>query len=590
MDNLRRHFRKRRERVNELGLRTMASSDSQESLTFYPLHQLSTIITCTTDESVLPCGPLTASGQPVDVSVDRLTTQSAEEEQRKKELVGNFLLPATTFEGYKNRNKASNPSKDAVKSAKMTLPTSSDQFMALSSNRERLPFHAFNLTTNEVPSQLVLEALRPETTTLPPALRPSEPAASPSDTTSHLPTTGVLPFSPRYDHQATTDVDETVSTEMESDNREKNRNVEEKLEEVRRKLKRFALEPPASEPALCATCDKETKLGCSHCQDISYCSTECQKADWSCHGMLCSQFAICQDEHRPLPTAVRAILFEPYEDYPTFQWLEIGDDETFDLSEWFQGDNKAEAQLYRELPRNKCIDNLGSTHGLTLDWRGPVLAASFDGGDINMRDFRAIVDYFQSNPKNIALVDPSRFQGNQIYGLRLNCDDAMAEFGVSRGDPVMLSEDMVQQPAMPPFHERLTIFEPMGLSFRFRWAPAIQATRGKNRHFFLTHVSAALEKGGIYLSEMERLRGEEPPRAGTIVMWRHDHRRLLRAHIMALDEWMYSYATVIANRDGLVTKTNLDYVCTRANFEWFWPGFVQEQGWSDRKLPSPFEV
>ncbi len=88
------------------------------------------------------------------------------------------------------------------------------------------------------------------------------------------------------------------------------------------------------------------------------------------------------------------------------------------------------------------------------------------------------------------------------------------------------------------------------------------------------------------LSDLEEASEKLLP-IGTIILWRHDHKRLLQAHIMALTEWMCSYARLVVDGRGILTQTNLDYVCTRSNFEWFWPQYIQKEGWSDRNLPLP---
>ena len=367
--------------------------------------------------------------------------------------------------------------------------------------------------------------------------------------------------------------------------------------------------------ASCATCDRQTGTGCSHCKDISYCSVNCQIADWTCHGILCAQFLICQEEHRPLATAVRAILFDPTEDYPTFQWLEIKEDNTFDLSEWFETDPVAEAMLpvniarrqndlatqrfsifsaplnapnYRELPRTRCIEKLGVAPGVAFIWRGPIVVAASHGGDINMRDFRAIADFFGSNPRNPALMSPRRFNGKVMEGLKMNCTDAIREFGVPSSQFVMMSEAMViRQLAMPPYNERLDIFESMGLRLWLRWVPAVCNRRGDNRQALLAHVSIALSRGGISIVDLRRAAEESLP-IGSVIMWRDDGKRLLSSHIMALNEWMYTYAKMIVDDQGKITKGNLDYVCTRSNFEWFWPRYVVKRGWQQKGIPSLF--
>ena len=170
----------------------------------------------------------------------------------------------------------------------------------------------------------------------------------------------------------------------------------------------------------------------------------------------------------------------------------------------------------------------------------------------------------------------------------MNCTDAIREFGVASSQFVMMSEAMVvRQLAMPPYNERLDIFEAMGLRLWLRWVPAVCNRRGDNRQALLAHVSIALSRGGISIVDLRRAAEKSLP-IGSVIMWRDDGKRLLSSHIMALNEWMYTYAKMIVDDQGKITKGNLDYVCTRSNFEWFWPRYVVKRGWQHKGIPSLF--
>lgn len=63
-------------------------------------------------------------------------------------------------------------------------------------------------------------------------------------------------------------------------------------------------------------------------------------------------------------------------------------------------------------PRNSCIEAVAGNETLMqpwpqYGWRGNILVVGYSG-DVTMRDFRAIVDFFQCYANNNALVDPSR--------------------------------------------------------------------------------------------------------------------------------------------------------------------------------------
>lgn len=67
--------------------------------------------------------------------------------------------------------------------------------------------------------------------------------------------------------------------------------------------------------------DKATKV-CGGCKDISYCSSECQQADWHVHKLLCKSF---KDFAQPAPSANmrRVVVFLPGEKKPRFMWAPI---------------------------------------------------------------------------------------------------------------------------------------------------------------------------------------------------------------------------------------------------------------------------
>ncbi|GAB7335189.1 hypothetical protein MBLNU13_g07614t1 [Cladosporium sp. NU13] len=72
----------------------------------------------------------------------------------------------------------------------------------------------------------------------------------------------------------------------------------------------------------CPRCmEKATKV-CGGCKDISYCSPECQQADWHVHKLLCKPF---KDFAQPAPSANmrRIVVFLPDEKKPRFMWAPV---------------------------------------------------------------------------------------------------------------------------------------------------------------------------------------------------------------------------------------------------------------------------
>jgi hypothetical protein len=70
----------------------------------------------------------------------------------------------------------------------------------------------------------------------------------------------------------------------------------------------------------CPRCtDAATKI-CGSCKAISYCSPECQQADWPSHKLLCKSFREF-NQPPPSPDMVRIVVFLPEERKPRFMWV-----------------------------------------------------------------------------------------------------------------------------------------------------------------------------------------------------------------------------------------------------------------------------
>jgi hypothetical protein len=70
----------------------------------------------------------------------------------------------------------------------------------------------------------------------------------------------------------------------------------------------------------CAVCPKPGKL-CASCENIHYCSPECQKTDWKVHKLLCRTFKDFRNP--PGPMWMRVIAFPVNSTKPEFRWMPI---------------------------------------------------------------------------------------------------------------------------------------------------------------------------------------------------------------------------------------------------------------------------
>ena len=180
----------------------------------------------------------------------------------------------------------------------------------------------------------------------------------------------------------------------------------------------------------CPRCmEKATKV-CGGCKDISYCSPECQQADWHAHKTMCKTF---KDFAQPAPAANmrRIVVFLPNEKKPRFMWAPVkrnysGHDlEGYPLAPWGDVDKPSVIDVdylmrptdtvlnawtskplgyaiqvqydddfsARYTDRNQAVAS--ATQGMdAVGWRGPIIAycGTLRGGDFDALDIVKIHD------------------------------------------------------------------------------------------------------------------------------------------------------------------------------------------------------
>ena len=234
--------------------------------------------------------------------------------------------------------------------------------------------------------------------------------------------------------------------------------------------------------ATCTNCDSTHTQACVQCHSTRYCSPECSQTDWPSHSLLCSQYSTHTD--RPNPSYKRAILFPPDEVKPKLIWVECKteeDDEvpgfTYELCQIREhlGGNLGKYGAfpeYRPIQRNALLDrNLTNTLNVICrstflsdgssvnksvvkatqgapghEWRGPILAMKkrglgTDPGfflDINMQDYRDVVDYFISY-RSLELEDDVRGRDRnhdqevkKVRGVKIHCEGDQREYGFAK--------------------------------------------------------------------------------------------------------------------------------------------------------------
>ncbi|KAF3155727.1 hypothetical protein EYR41_001172 [Orbilia oligospora] len=199
----------------------------------------------------------------------------------------------------------------------------------------------------------------------------------------------------------------------------------------------------------CIMCNKRPANICNHCRSVWYCSKPCREGDWASHQILCESFA--NQKPRPSPAHKRAIFFPPGEEKPQLVWVPCRgsgagrDGEVCDVKDYI-GDGNMGALIVNHNPlTNRKLGGTyrkgkprgGSIHiyyretflvdGSALNWsvftsvnrsggvphhtwRGPIIVLRekmpnrYD--DINLGDFRHIMDFFLVHNRNMMLLLP----------------------------------------------------------------------------------------------------------------------------------------------------------------------------------------
>lgn len=254
-------------------------------------------------------------------------------------------------------------------------------------------------------------------------------------------------------------------------------------------------------PDLCTVCNEPTTKRCNKCKSAQYCSSECQKADWPTHKLLCAAFAAFDNSTRPSPEHIRAILFPEDGEAIQVVWLD---------APWVYGEYRSTQTdsflapktcpylipidynpiLKRPPPEmlmivcrdlggsriNKSIKKICATKSgwAYFPWEGPVLAYSRVGRgsdppdcrDITMSDFRHITDYLLWYRATL-IRNPQPSISEVVKGVRINCIGDQKTFDkpvfeqvtLSSKDPIFTSHDtsdIAARVGLPLYTRKLT--------------------------------------------------------------------------------------------------------------------------------------
>ncbi|MCJ1354843.1 MAG: hypothetical protein MMC33_004833 [Icmadophila ericetorum] len=231
----------------------------------------------------------------------------------------------------------------------------------------------------------------------------------------------------------------------------------------------------------CTICNEPNAQVCGGCQSSKYCSSECQRVDWSVHKLLCREYKSHTD--RPGSTYKRAIVFYADKQVPQLVWCPTKEqvDQAYSFEEddgeeplkWelalnggFFGSKKNELRCsiaQRNALRDRILDHnleiwygdnhlnddtptnqaiVAATKGkMKHHWKGTVMVMrkrdleqhpSFYG-DITMIDFRDVVDWLSDYGNQNYMTGVEKDTGKyskKVKGVLLNCQgDLMLKSG-----------------------------------------------------------------------------------------------------------------------------------------------------------------
>ncbi|KAI0199956.1 hypothetical protein F4808DRAFT_471157 [Astrocystis sublimbata] len=221
------------------------------------------------------------------------------------------------------------------------------------------------------------------------------------------------------------------------------------------------------QPSHCRAC-KESSLLCNKCKIETYCSTQCQKADFPIHGLLCSKFADFDITPRPSKDHRRAILFGEYADEPEMIWV-AGNATNADVGATTlqiephlvkHAYIKDKLPLKEELLNPICVCFRGEFNeersnrsiaritsmgfGDHYTWQGCVVAYGSNrwGGreDLDMKDYRHVAEFFLSCDSRIA---PQMVwsMSPKVKAVRVNCEGSQRYLNKPQFEQIELSSN-----------------------------------------------------------------------------------------------------------------------------------------------------
>jgi hypothetical protein len=236
--------------------------------------------------------------------------------------------------------------------------------------------------------------------------------------------------------------------------------------------------PYTLECKTCVYCGQNHAKLDTRCGSVYYCSSECQKADWPMHKLLCKPFAQQTESSRPSPSHRRAILFPADQVSPAMIWIDCSTSDSSipnDASKYLEDDGSpftsVSKQRIQKTPRldrralmdtvevlyredvmldatkrpNKSIDHtLGPSLFRPQVWRGPVVVMRKRGldlepkvyEDVSLVEYRHVLDFFATHGYSTMEKESNTPSRDRVQGVKVSCVGEQITNGTGAFSPV----------------------------------------------------------------------------------------------------------------------------------------------------------
>ncbi|KAF1911542.1 hypothetical protein BDU57DRAFT_551964 [Ampelomyces quisqualis] len=321
---------------------------------------------------------------------------------------------------------------------------------------------------------------------------------------------------------------------------------------------------PLTPEPLCAMCPSPAPHQCKSCQSIRYCSTRCQKIDWSVHKLVCK--AHKDINMSPGPNHVRALYFPENGTGPLFVWVRVKVEQVdclrVDVSILgITEDRKTKLQEWRGFTFNKflrrpipditwigsfyqdaAVSHLSSVQNTSLCAIDEELADIMFGPlifysptrDLNPTDFRTIVDMLRWDYYSRWHIrgPPQQFSLATVPSVMVNCWGDVHFCHQPDCAPIPLPK-MALEPDCPR-----TIALPIGdlVGIPLVGVKAMPSLPWRDRAFQSPGGIGTSSNRGIF--GMQPSIGEDP--VGSVMVARKDGKMIDKVHVLALNRYCRS--------------------------------------------------